>query len=333
MCAAPGEDDRSLRARLLRTVGDAVPFDSYVWVATDPATGVGASPLAEVPSLADLPTMVGLKYRTALNRWTDLPADRPVTLVDVTDGRLDRSLLWRELLHRYGVRDVLSAVLRDRFGCWGFLDLWRADGPAFSRNEQAFLGELLPLLTTGLRAAQAATFGLAGGPSTAEGPAVLLLSDTLEPLSRTPEADAHLRALLPTPPDRSPVPAAALNVAAQLLAVEAGVADQPPSARLHGGAGRWLTVRAARLDPSAVATIAVTIERTSVPQRLDLYCRATGLTPREAELVDRLATGADTRATARALGITEHTVNDHLRSIFAKTGTHSRRQLIAHAHG
>ena len=43
--------------------------------------------------------------------------------------------------------------------------------------------------------------------------------------------------------------------------------------------------------------------------------------------------GADTRGVARALGIGEHTVNDHLRSIFAKAGTNSRRQLVASAHG
>jgi DNA-binding CsgD family transcriptional regulator len=332
-CAAPGDDERALRVELLRVIRTVVPFDSYVWVVTDPLTAVGALPLAEVPSLGDLPVLVALKYRTALNRWTALPADRPVTLVEATGGQLDRSLLWSGMLHRYGVRDVLSAVLRDRFGCWGFLDLWRAEGSAFSAVEQAFLADVLRSLTAGVRAALAATFAVPGTAVTSDGPAVLLLSESLEPRSGTPDADAHLRALLPTPPGRSPVPAVALNVAAQLLAVEAGVADQPASARLHGGGGRWLAVRAARFTPSVVADIAVTIEQATPPERLDLFCRASGLTPRESEVVGRLVTGADTRGTARALGITEHTVNDHLRSIFAKTGTRTRRQLVAQAQG
>lgn len=43
--------------------------------------------------------------------------------------------------------------------------------------------------------------------------------------------------------------------------------------------------------------------------------------------------GADTRSPARALGISEHTVNDHLKSIFAKSGVNSRPRLVTHARG
>jgi DNA-binding CsgD family transcriptional regulator len=66
---------------------------------------------------------------------------------------------------------------------------------------------------------------------------------------------------------------------------------------------------------------------------VEAYCRAMGLTRRETELVEHIVTGADTRSTARTLGIAENTVNDHLKSIFAKAGTNSRRQLVTHAHG
>lgn len=50
-----------------------------------------------------------------------------VSLHDTTGGDPSRSRLWRELLCRYGIGDVASVVYRDRFGCWGFLDLWRSD--------------------------------------------------------------------------------------------------------------------------------------------------------------------------------------------------------------
>jgi DNA-binding CsgD family transcriptional regulator len=335
-CAAPG-DDRALRASILGQIRPVVPFDAYVWVLTDPATTVGASPLAEVPSLHDLPSVIRLKYLTSINRWTSLPRDRVMTLAQATGGDLTRSALWRELLHSYGVHDVVSAVLHDSMGCWGFLDLWRIapQQAAFTPEEQAFLNAVLPTLTRALRTSLAATFTTPTGPGPPEGPAVLLLTDELQPAGRTPHTDDQLRALLPTPPGRFPVPAIALNVAAQLLASEAGVDTHPPFARVHQGDGRWIEVRAARLSPEPATgpTIAVTIERATPSRRVEVYSRVIGLTRRETELLSHLVSGADTRATARALGIAEHTVNDHLRSIFAKAGTNSRRQLIANAHG
>lgn len=337
ICAA-ADDERAQRAAVLREIRRAVPFDAYVWAVTDPQTCVGASPLAEVPSLGELPRLIRSKYLTPVNRWTVLPARRVATLVEATGGRLTDSMLWRELLAGEGVHDVASAVLRDRHGCWGFLDLWRSDPgtPAFSPDERDLLESVLPDMTAATRRGLASTFATATGPEPAAGPAVLLLTDELEARGQTPQTDAALRALLPTPAQSAPVPAVALNVAAQLLAVRAGVDAHPPSARLHGGGGRWVTVRAAWLArPPAEPgpTIAVTLERATAAERTAVYGRALGLTPRETELVAHLVAGADTRATAKALGIAEHTVNDHLKSIFAKSGTHSRRLLVARASG
>ncbi len=124
ICAEPA-DDRALRAAVLEQVRRVVPFDAYVWVVTDPTTTVGASPLAEVPSLRDLPTVIRLKYLTPVNRWTGLPPDRVRTLAGADP---DAAVEWREFLHGYDMHDVASAVLRDAHGCWSFLDLWRARG-------------------------------------------------------------------------------------------------------------------------------------------------------------------------------------------------------------
>ena len=299
-------------------MGAAVPFDSYVWLLTDPVTTVGAAPLAEIPSLRDLPQVIRSKYLTATSRWTDLPTGGVVTLArNPSDARA-----------RHGVVDVLSTVHRDRFGTWGFLDLWRCAGEPFTPAETGFIAALSAELTRALRLSVAASF--VPGDTGSAGPVVLTLSDQLVAQQQTPATDAQLRALLPTPPDRPPVPAVALNVAAQLLAVEAGIDAHPPTARLTPGAGRWVTVRAARLDP---AIIAVTVEQSTTAERVEIYTRALGLTARETQLVEQLVTGADTRGVARALGIAEHTVNDHLKSIFTKAGTNSRRQLLANATG
>ncbi len=165
------------------------------------------------------------------------------------------------------------------------------------------------------------------------GPAVLLLSPELEVLGQTPETHEYLRLLVPPPDGRAPIPAAAYNVAAQLLAVESNVDGNPPLARVCLPDGQWLRLRAARISGPEPSAIAVTIEDASPAERLAMFARAFGLSPREAELLTLLTTGVDTRLLARQLIVSEHTVQDHLKSIFAKTATRSRQSLLSRALG
>jgi len=79
--------------------------------------------------------------------------------------------------------------------------------------------------------------------------------------------------------------------------------------------------------------MAVTIESASTAERLELFARACGLSSREAELLRHLAAGHDTRRTATLMFVSEHTVQDHLKSIFTKTGVHNRRTLLSRVAG
>ena len=235
---------------------------------------------------------------------------------------------------------MASLVFRDRFGCWGFLDLWRSGAPArFGRGRGRFpgwycrAGDSGPAAQPGQRVHQRRR-GARHEP--AAGPVVLLLSPELVVLRQTPETQEYLRILVPPAEDRPPVPASAYNVAAQLLAVEAGVDGHPPWARVHMSDGVWVTLRAARIGSAgghAGSDIAVTIEQTTPPERVALFARAFGLSARETELLSHLGTGADTRELAHRMFLSEHTVQDHLKSIFAKTSAHNRRTLLSRALG
>lgn len=52
------------------------------------------------------------------------------------------------------------------------------------------------------------------------------------------------------------------------------------------------------------------------------------LTPREREVLTRLATGARTRTIARDLGIAEPTVKRHLTNIYRKLGVSNRVEAV-----
>jgi DNA-binding CsgD family transcriptional regulator len=336
ICATETPDDRSLRLAILNEIRRAIGFDAFAWLLTDPETEVGCSPLADVPTLPELPELIRLKYLTTVNRWTRMPG--PVArLHQTTGGQLERSLVWKSLLSRYGVTDIASAVFRGRQGCWGFLDLWRINAPKpFTESDASFLSSIARAVTEALQRSQADTFQLTARVDLRGGPAVLILSPELEVRAQTAETDEYLRLLIPPDQERQPIPAAAYNVGAQLLATEAGIDQHPPRARVHLSDGVWLTLRAARLgvpEGAGSSDIAVTIENSSPTERLDLFSRAFALSPREAELLGHLVLGADTHLTAQKMFVSENTVQDHLKSIFAKTSTSNRRTLIARAVG
>jgi DNA-binding CsgD family transcriptional regulator len=316
---------------MLEEIARKVAFDAYAWLLTDPQTEVGSDPLADVPCLPELPRLIRLKYSTRTNRWTALTRTVGRLYAD-SGGHPERSLVWRELLSDYGVADVASVVFRDRFGCWGFLDLWRTGhGKLFAAPEAEYLAGIAPGVTETLRRCQAQTFSMAQAAPPPPGPGVLVLSADLQVKAQTAETDAYLGALIPPEGDQRPIPAGAYNVGAQLIAHEAGVDAHPPWARAHLGQGCWLSLRAARIagPDQATADIAVTIETAAPAERLDLFCRAHGLSSREAELMAALTRGHDTRQLADLMYLSENTVQDHLKSIFAKTGTNSRRVLMA----
>ncbi|RZU65057.1 regulatory LuxR family protein [Microterricola gilva] len=327
--AGATSDAAQYRSAVLRELSGVLAFDAHVWVLTDPQTAVGAAPHARVPAHGELPRLIRYKYLTELNRWTAL-ADAGIaatSLLRASAGEPERSLLWREVLRAYAVLDVASLVLADSRGCWGFLDLWRSgEAVPFTPRELAFLASLAPGMTRAIRARQAATFtSIPAAATEPRGPVLLLLDDALVVQSQTPAAEAWLGALVPSSDGGAVVPASVYNVAAQLLAVEAGVDAHEPLARVHLSAGTWLTVRAGRVGEQ----IAVSLDPSSPAERLDLFAAAHALSARERTVLELLAAGADTRTIAERMYVSELTVQDHCTAIFAKASVHNRRSLLA----
>lgn len=318
-------DDRALRRTLIERLRRVVPFDAFVWVVTDPATGVGASPLADVPDGVSLPDLIRDRYLADEGRWTSLgPGQVGGLPSDARDP-------WRTALEQHNMADVATLAQVDTHGCWGFLDLWRAT--SFTGPEHTRLVEVTPTLTRLLRTCLAQSFSQLPAYDDVAGPAVVVLAPSLAVRQQTATSDRALRALLPTPGDRAPIPAAVWNVAAQLVAREAGVSQAQPRARVHVGAGRWVCLEAARLGADPTRDIAVTITRASVGDLVDLFARLHALTAREREVLEAVVAGADTRAIAGELFVSEFTVQDHLKAIFTRTGVRSRRELLARVRG
>lgn len=312
--------DRQLRERLVALLAERLPFDGHVFALTDPATGVGSSPHAIVPMLPwdELPDLVRHRYLYLSDRADS--ADR----ADGADGRA----AWHAWLAHLGVTDTLLVRFADRYGRWGFLELWRTGG-SYDARDLALLEQLVPAITPAIRAAAARTFRAEPADLAQLEPGVVVLDPDLRVRGQTDAAAAALLQLLPPDEPMPPIPAAAYNVGAALIAAEAGRWSFEPSARVHLGGNRWVTVRAARLG----SDIAVAIAPSTTDERTDLFARVHGLSPRETEVLGLAVHGLDSRQVADLLVIARTTAEDHLRALLAKTGAPSRQVLVARALG
>ena len=62
--------------------------------------------------------------------------------------------------------------------------------------------------------------------------------------------------------------------------------------------------------------------------QLDEFAATHRLSPREQEVLVLLREGLTTLAVAERLGITSHTVRDHIKNLYRKTGSGSRGELL-----
>jgi DNA-binding CsgD family transcriptional regulator len=90
-----------------------------------------------------------------------------------------------------------------------------------------------------------------------------------------------------------------------------------------------VAVHASRLQgPHGRHGITIVLEDADAGSVLGLRLAAHGLTPRETDVATLVLRGASTKAISSALHISEHTVQDHLKSVFDKVGVRSRRELV-----
>jgi DNA-binding CsgD family transcriptional regulator len=315
---------KGLREGVLTRLDERLSWDGHVFCLCDPVTRVLTSPLADVPVLPwpRLPELVRWRYLTEVNRVDALPASGARSLLG--GGHPDRSPMWRHVQRELGVVDVASVVFADRSGTWAFLELWRTSGP-FTDDELDLLAGLQPAVTRGLRSAVARTFGEPSVEPASPGPAVVVLGPDLQLRTQTDAAAEALLRLNPPDEPMQPIPASAYNVGAALVAEEAGVPVGEPWSRVHLGGGHWVTVRASRLGDD----IAISIETSTTAERADLLARSAALTERETEVLGALVAGLTSPEIAARLFLSEHTVNDHVKAVLARTGARNRQQLLA----
>lgn len=325
-------DADTMRLEAIEILRAAIGFERWCALLLDPDTLIVSHGLGRNDWSSELPrlNLIGAGLDD-VNNHTILARSRDHVgvLSAATGNDLSRSQRWREVFGRYGVGDELRCVATDPSGSWADVMLFRdSDDPHFDAEDARLMREVSALLARGLR--RGAVSPQERIEPVPEETGVLLLDASLRPAGATGAAQVWLRALEPPDwPSPDGVPGAVWNVLGCLLAIESGQEPgRPPRLRARTPGGGWAIVEAARLD-GASGGIAVTIRPAGVDEVLELVCRASGLTPRERELVALLVDGLDTREAAARLFISRYTVQDHLKSVFVKMSVRSRRELVS----
>jgi DNA-binding CsgD family transcriptional regulator len=321
-----GLEPAALRAEVLPRLRRVVPVDALWWALVDPTTLLFTQAYREEIPVETGPYFVENEFLADdVNKWTDLAQDRDGTrtLIGATGGDPSSSARYRDIFEPLGLEDELRVALRSRGSVWGFMCLHRGKGSVFSAEEVAFTKRIAPQLAEGLRLGLLVR-GLESA-QLADSPGLILLASDGSVISKNTAADHWLEELDASGTDAIPIEVHAL--AARLRALDASV--RPPQMRVRMRTGGWAVLHASWMPNQERDTVAVIIQQATPDQVAPVVMSAYGLTEQERIISGLVFHGLSTHAISEKLHITQHTVQDHLKSIFDKTGVRSRRELVA----
>jgi len=327
---------QEFRIGLFKLLRGVIPFHAACCTTVDPQTQLSTGAVTEEIVEDIHPQLFEYEYqRTDFNPYDQLVLSNvPVAaLSHATQGDLDQSARYRDVLKPTGLGDELRAALRYDGVCWGYLTMFRReDMPLFQEAECQWIASLVPSIAYHIR--QLILALPAAAPSEPHtGPGILTLTDQLDIIASNQAADDWLSSLRRSEsiqPDILPRSIRAVCNRALAQAISSPERSQLADAKvcLHLPEGSFLTIQASLLHgPSQLVQLAVSFERARPIDLLPVLTEAYGLSERERHILDYILQGSSTRAIAASLHISAYTVQDHLKSIFVKTGVSSRREL------
>jgi DNA-binding CsgD family transcriptional regulator len=332
--AGRGLDLAAFWCEATEIIAPAVPF--YVtpcFYTLDPLSLLATSHYHE--GLPEIPReWLALEYyEDDFNKMTDVArSERGVaTLHEATGGDVRRSAKYRVSMQPLGAdQEVLSRLRTPSGQVWGILALYREPGqPQFNADELALLQEISVPLAEGAR--RGLLIGEAADPESPDAPGLVVLNDHWEVESLTPGVERWL-AELPDGDwtDKQRLPPAVLAVAARALRSAEGrdTHGEIAFARVLSRSDQWIVLHGATLTSDVRRRIAVIVEPAHPARITPLLMAAYALTTREQEITRLVLQGDSTAEIAQRLVISPHTVQEHLKNIFEKTGVRSRRDLV-----
>jgi DNA-binding CsgD family transcriptional regulator len=323
-----GLDSVTLRREIASRIACTVPFDAFAFSTCDPDTGVMAHTVAEgiPPALAR--TYAEVLYPVVAR----IPMDMPRKGINVF-SMAEASPLVRTVLRNYGMRDEMHVSVASAGRLWGTWCLMRFSRSNTAKKDFPFLERLTPHIARGLQSAALIDSALARGdsPPVESAPGVLVLDPSGRPTLRTQSVTdwlADLRDVGLSLPDD--IPLCIIGLAARVRASRRGGLKEE-HLRVRGLSGRWYMLRASLSlpDPSGESSVVVVIRPAMPLEVATILTRLYGFSTREREVIAAVARGESTKVIAAGLGVSPHTVTEHIDRACYKLGVRGRKALVA----
>jgi DNA-binding CsgD family transcriptional regulator len=330
--AGQGLDLVSFWRASTEVLAGAVPhYWAPCWFTLDPASLLVTSHFDE--GIPELPPqwLIHEYYQDDVNKLVDVArSQRGIsTLHEATGGDPTSSPRWHANMTLGGDQELIAALRIPSGEVWGALGLYRDPGrPLFDDAEVAFVQAVAPSLAEGAR--RALLVGEAVDPEGPDAPGLVVLSANGEVESATPGVERWLRSLPDGDWDAGRLPSSVLAVTGRALRT-AQHPDQPGEvavSRVLSRAGTWVVLHGASLVSGDARRVAVIVEPAHPARIAPLLMAAYGLTEREQQVTRLVLQGNSTAEIAERLVVSAHTVQQHLKSVFDKSGVRSRRDLV-----
>ena len=269
-----------------------------------------------------------------VNKWSFLARSGRLAGASSIDthGELSRSARHRSQ-ETFGFGDELRVSFVVDGIYWGAAALLRqADQSWFTEADVRTLATLAPAIGAGLRRALL-TQPIApnNGVPIDHGPGVVVFDEHGQPESISTAAQRWIGELIEEPPPSTPSESKTVQaIAARARAIPPGTdpLELAARARVRTRSGTWLLLYGTRLTGDTDGRTAVVIHPATPQDVAPVIALSYGLTKRECHVAMQCVQGRVTKEIARELSLSPYTVQDHLKSIFDKTGVRSRGELV-----
>ncbi|WP_152361618.1 helix-turn-helix transcriptional regulator [Microlunatus speluncae] len=321
--AVDGAGVGELHAAAIALVERSVPTELSCWATLDPESLMITAMISGAARIdpAYEPRLAEAEYAPAEPHAFAALARRSQSIArlsDLPERELARSRRLHDIWRPLGLDRELRVLFPDAGAWWGAAGLVRA-GPDFGLRETEFLAAVAPAVGAATRLAVRAEAARSGTGR----PAIVVIDDGGELRGMTAAARDWRDGVEEFTPGRFLVMMRVLAAGAR------SSASGSCRGRLRDARGRWAQLEASPLIGGTGGQIAITIEPTAGDRLVVLLLAAYGLSARERQICREVLAGHSTAEIADRLFISTHTVQDHLKSVFGKTGVRSRGELIA----
>lgn len=313
-------------------IATAVPFDRCCWHSIDPGTVLFTGSFNRAIGCSGFWLAEHEYVIEDVNKWSFLARSgrRAGATSLATHGDLSRSARHRSR-ESFGIGDELRGSFVTGDGYWGAAGFLRDSGqPCFTEEDVRFLASLSEILATGFRRSLVSSVVTEAVP-VSDGPGIVLFDEHGEPEMISPAAERWIERIVEDPTPASPADSKAVQAVAahtRLLGSGDDPVNSAARSRLRTRDGIWLVLYGTPLAGGDGRRTAVVIQPAAPHEIAPLIALAYGLTDRERQVVRLCMEGRPTKHVATELNVSPYTVQDHLKSIFDKTGVRTRNELV-----